>query len=584
MNTALSCLRYSYESHKSGSYHLTNGTDCKWGHTWISVLGIERMVFALDALKPYLTEEDEKSIRHMFLSEADWILREYPVKAGLINDNRPESNLWNGAFLMRCAIYYPDAPYKNEYMEKAEVFIRNSISTPSDSADELFVGANFFDSFACNHHRYMNVGYMVITLSQLAYLHFTCKSRGIKLPEYVYRNVPELWALVRECIFPDGRLIRIGGDTRIRYCYCQDYLNIVLYMISDLYDEDVSALELGWQKTVQHEQRENNDGTFLSTRLELFRQRAPLYFMRLESDRAVSAAQGAYVHRLWPSLGKKKHRYSDFSWHDDYHGACYVRNDRKIASFVWVAAQKPQGLCLPLNDSSMAEWDKNLVSIFEGDGLFNEHIVTEHHEEMLESGFVTTGKTRARTWEMLDESKNEEINIELSLLFASLPDGDTCVTLQFAKALRHCHLLKVHGLHLQIANDMFNGYTRSYVCDGKTATVDGVLSVTSIYGDELKIVKGDHRTIGLSNKYCYDRGMLKVDEICTTVYDGPKWFEKDECILDFGAAITVSGNPVSCSLISSEGNRRTVSVTGTDGVDYIIEFNMDTMEGSVKTI
>lgn len=586
LNKALSCLRYSLATHRSGEYHLTNGPEERWGHTWISVLGIERMAFALKALKPYYTADDRKALRRMFLSEADFLLEEYPVLAGLVENNRPESNMWNGAFLLRCALEYPDSPHADLYAEKGRQFILNSISTPSEENEPWFIGANFFDSFATNHHGYMNVGYMVITLSQLAYLHFTYKLYGKTAPEYLYKNAKQLWDFVRMCIFPDGRLLRIGGDSRIRYCYCQDYLNIVLCFAADKFGENTSLLEERWQRTVQLEQEENGDGTYLSTRLELFRERAPLYFARLEADRAMSAAQGAFLHRSWPSLEAAEKPFetkADFQWHDSYHGACFTRNQNNFASFVWLAAQRPQGLCLPLKDSSMAEWDRNLVSCFDGDGLYNEQIILEHHEAMIPGGFVTTGRTLSRTWEMLDESKREEKNVELTLAFAALPDGATTVTLQYARAVRHCHLQHVRGLHLCIPNDLFNGSERTYIQDGQKAVcVDHSLGVVSVYGDPLEICRGDHRTVGLKNVYTYDRGMLKVDEICTTVVRSPKWYENQECILDFGVVLCSGADPAATSALISKCRRqkassdgvRAVSVQGRNGNEYVIVFNV----------
>lgn len=47
---------------------------------------------------------------------------------------------------------------------------------------DLFVGANMYENYACDHHNYMNVGYMVICLSNIAMLYFSYKSAGVKPP------------------------------------------------------------------------------------------------------------------------------------------------------------------------------------------------------------------------------------------------------------------------------------------------------------------------------------------------------------------------------------------------------------------
>ena len=78
---------------------------------------------------------------------------------------------------------------------------------------------------------------------------------------------------------------------------------------------------------------------------------------------------------------------------------------------------------------------------------------------------------------------------DLAVLVAKGADGATTVTIQYARAVRHCHLLRVKGLHLNIPNDLFNGYRRDYAGDGgRWLCVDGRLGVASVYGDRKSVV------------------------------------------------------------------------------------------------
>jgi hypothetical protein len=54
-------------------------------------------------------------------------------------------------------------------------------------------------------------------------LHFTCLQKEWHAPEALYHHCRELWDLVKSLTFPDGRILRIGGDSRVRNAYCQDY-------------------------------------------------------------------------------------------------------------------------------------------------------------------------------------------------------------------------------------------------------------------------------------------------------------------------------------------------------------------------
>ena len=120
LDTALALLRYSLESHKEGSYHVTDGEDVRWGHTWISALGIERMMHGVDAIWEHLTEEDRALLRKVLVSEADRALTKQALVAGLRKEdgNKPESNMWNGAIMLRVASMYPDAPNAAEYIRR----------------------------------------------------------------------------------------------------------------------------------------------------------------------------------------------------------------------------------------------------------------------------------------------------------------------------------------------------------------------------------------------------------------------------------------------------------------------------------
>ena len=594
--TALALLRYALESHLAGSYHTTDSDEFRWGHTWISALGVERMMHGVEALRDHLTPGDVALLRAMLLSEADWLLDEYPVTADPVSPNHPESNMWNGALLWRTALRYPDAPRAAAYREKGTRFLLNAISIPSDkNSSRVFdgrpladwhVGANFFESYGCNHHGYMNVGYMVITLSNLALLHFTCRQTGVEPPEALYLHFEKLWQLVRMCLFPDGRLNRIGGDSRVRYCYCQDYLLPVLMLAADTLGENCTDLERGWLTQVRKEVAYNGDGSFLSKRCELFVERSPLYYTRLESDRAVTLSYEVLWRRLTNDFARPggtgaytpdpAFRERLTQWHDEYHGSCYVRGPGRMASFTWRASELPQGLCLPPGDSTLAEWRQNLASAVTGDGASELTEVLEHHEELFDGGFVTAGRYKTTTEGLLAEQIRQEDTAATRLAFAALPDDATVVTLQWARALKRCHVQSVRGLKLNVPNDVFNDFQRVYEERGASIIIDRLLTVTAVYGGAPVVHKPPYRQIGLKHRQTPypTRGMLHCDEICMPLHLTPRWYDPGETLFDFGAVLTTTGalpqaEPFACP----SADMRAVRVKGQNGRTYTVVAN-----------
>ena len=400
MERALSSLRFSLSSHCSGSGACTDGT--QWGHTWISALGIERMMQAVYRIEPFLTDADNSAVRRVLASEADWLLLEYrkgqttELAADLWDKtgrNQPESNIWNGAILWRAAVTLPEHPHAADWQEKAHQFLVNGVSVPSDALDNSFlagktirerhVGANFFPNYALDHHGYLNVGYMVICASNAAMLHFDLKMKGLPRPETLDHHQADLWQLIRRLIFQNGRLVRIGGDTRVRYAYCQEYLLPALLYAADRFDEPFALLLAEQQlDLIQQETRWNQDGSFYSRRLANLLRASEYYYTRLESDRACALAQVcAYLPLLADSqrndeeLAKRKEnqtaRLQQFersvagSWCDPDHGAVLHRSPTRLASFAWRANGFAQGMCQPPSDGHLTDWEGNLTAQIE---------------------------------------------------------------------------------------------------------------------------------------------------------------------------------------------------------------------------
>lgn len=308
---ALRLLRYTLRTHLTGDLDATDGK--RWGHHWISVLGLERMNHGLNAIRDRLTAEDHARLRTLMLSESEWLLDCYPVEADMIGTsgkNRPESNIWNGGMLLRTALEYPDAPRAGEFLEKSTRFLLNGLSHPLDAAGETryrgrplrewHVGPNFTLNWSLDHHGYLNVGYMIIALSNLAMLHFHCRERGFTPPPELYHHVKDLWETVREFTFPDGRLLRIGGDTRSRYTYCQCYAVPVWLMAADLFGDPAAIrFENGYLALIRKEQTASGDGSFYGRRLADLGRISYYYWTRLESDPFLALSCGARWRRLF---------------------------------------------------------------------------------------------------------------------------------------------------------------------------------------------------------------------------------------------------------------------------------------------
>lgn len=563
--TALRLFRRNLATHKTGGMSASDGR-C-WGNTWIAVLGLERMTHGINALESYFSGSDRERFRNLRLNESDWLLTEYPVDAGMIGasgKNKPESNIWNGGFLLRTALDYPDAPNRDAYLEKACSFLLNGISHPLDAASETpfrgkplrewHKGFNFTANYSLDHHNYMNVGYSVICLSNLAMLHFNFKERGQTPPAELYHHVKELWNVVRNFIFADGRLLRIGGDSRARYCYCQNYLLPVLLFVQDFFGEaDSASKEAQWLGIVATERSRNADGSFFGERLANIRRGSYYYYTRLESDAFLSLSCGAYWRRKFGLLQPEENPPENPSaeWSDDFHRADLIRTGRTIRSAVRKGCEGPVVLCVPPDRSDLAEWGGNGFAQLTGHTV--SPLFVSGVRRTLPGGFLNSGVTRWVETAPWGEGEGQYAIAESRSAVAALPDGCSLLVLERLHVLKECTLESLRGLGWKIPNDCFNGMARRYRGDGfsrelrgnsgesvtdtnsRWLNADHVFSILLGYGAEsLKIYSPAERSGELH--YARNLKSLYMNEICTAVEQTDARRRPGEILADTGYA------------------------------------------------
>ena len=630
---ALEALRFSLRSHCTGDLTCTDGTS--WGHTWISSLGVERMMHGVLLLQPYFSAEDHALLRRMLVSETDWIARSLVrgksegVVAGLWNKdgcNVPESNIWNGAVLWRTAAHYPDEPDAEFWRAEAHRFLVNSVSIPADEHDqrlvagkpirEWFIGANFFPNYALDHHGYLNVGYQVICLSNAAMLHFDLRAMEAEAPESLHHHQGDLWSVVRREVFADGRLARIGGDSRVRYAYCQEYLLPSLAYAADQFgDRHAAGLVNGQLDWIAAEAEHHGDGSFYGSRLSYLRSHSPYYTTRLESDRACALGQ---LVRYAEQLADPGEPDRDFEasvaggWAEPDHGAVMHRSPTRLASFVWRAYGLTQGLCLPPDDGHLADWCQNLAGEIrvlgdEGAAVDNpgpKRRLVDCGQTTFDGGFVTWGQVLEGCRVALAEGWSTEQSMLHQLAFAALPDGHTVVGVQRCRALDHRVLVgEVKGLRLNVPNDLFNGFARTVVSEsGKIAlrgapgedellplhsdwaVIDDRLAVVGIAGGQGLVVDRSAARRG---------GMYQSLHTEQLIYGGSRgsWAaDPGACVLDVAWAVIASGSASDARDVAASGSRQTnesnqvvtVTVPGRDHCSYRVMMNFGNDPASVE--
>lgn len=491
---ARTALRFNLASHLSGEGTCTDGT--RWGHTWISALGIERMMHGVHRLGAHLDEAESAALSRVLISEADWLLTGYQrggkpgIHASRWNHeghNDPESNIWNGCLLWRTASLHPDHPHAADWRERAHTFLVNGVSVEADAIDETIiagkpirdrhVGANFFPNYALDHHGYFNVGYLVICASNAALLHFDAKLGGFMPPESLYHHQADLWTALRRMIFGNGRLARIGGDTRVRYAYCQEYLLPSLLLAADRF-QDAQARHLIRQqlRLIETEANESADGQFYSRRLAGLGERNPYYFTRLESDRAAALgmliAHEPLTHFPPEPAGGLEESLAG-AWTEPEYGAALHRSPTRLAAFSWHAKGKVQGMAQSPGDGHLSEWQHHLGGIVEfvnhaspgegNQGLHHRRVERQQTREF-PGGFATWGAIREGVNLTLLEGWGGTNSALFQMAFIALPDDHTVIALQHCRTGPAARLIsRIRGLQFNLINDFYNDHRRQVI-------------------------------------------------------------------------------------------------------------------------
>lgn len=612
---ALSLFRYAMRTHVTGDLAATDGA--QWGRHWISVLGAERMTHGVNALEPYFTAEDRERYRAFRFSEADFLLREYPVKANMLNssgENRPESNIWNGGFLWRAALDYPDAPDAALWREKGTRFLLNGISHALDAASEQrfdgrplrewHVGFNFTPNYSLDHHGYMNVGYSIICLSNLAMLYFNFRERGQRLPEALSLHVDDLWRTVKNFFFDDGRLLRIGGDTRARYTYCQCYALPALWLAAEfLRDADAVRLRARYLELLLREQECNRDGSFYGERLRGIREQSTYYYTRLESDPALVLSQDLRWRRFAALPEPAAEPLPECLWSDPFHGAYLRKNRRAVRSFVQRGAAGPMALCLPADRSDLAEWEGNLFCRI---GLHRCEVRQGRSSGRVGADcFVHCGSVTYVESQPYGEGEGHYPVAESRFAVAAPPDGRSMLLLERVVVLKESTFDRVIPVNLQIPNDLYNGFRRSYRAERecretaalpdaaetidtgcRKLTIEGRLTVAALGGVEsLWIFRPAEREAALLHAPAlkslyietvggdagapfrrYPAGTVLADTATALAVDAPETFAADG------------------EFLSTADGVRGVRIRGVDGVQYRLLANFGDGEAEASGV
>lgn len=303
-------------------------------------------------------------------------------------------------------------------------------------------------------------------------------------------------------------------------------------------------------------------------------------------------------------------------WCEPEHGNVMHRSAKRLASFAWRAFGIGQGMCQPPTDSHLANWDGNLTGCVEflsspypfgGAVAPSSRRFVDCRIDTFDGGFVTSGTINEGADAVFAEGWSGKDLAAHQIVFAALPDDRTVVGMELCRVgAKRCAVRSVLGLHLSLANDLYNGFRRTLQAasgrkvlrsppredavvplDSRWVSVDGKIGLIGLYGADMLTVRrsAERRRLGSGYRSLY------LEEIGWSCSVGPRWVEPGQVLLDAGWAVLSGAGTRQTRAVAeaattghvqlADPNLRGVSVPGADGRTYVVLVNFGTAPATV---
>ena len=467
-------LDWFCRAHVSGEGTLADGR--KWGHSWISALYIERLVSGVEAVWKKLPPELVEALARVIASEADHKLT-HPIQGErdpTRGKSKGESNLWNGAVLVRASCMFPEHERAEEWRERGILFLVNSCSVPADATDDRLVDgkplrerhvcANFHPHFLHEHHGFMHTSYTMFPLSNMGMLHYSAKHFGWELPQAAYHHFAETWATLKRLYVGAGRFAHPGGEDWARYAYGNVYfLPVCVFAQGVLKDAEAAAIEKEIFDNIRYEFERSGDGSFMSERLGECRRTSERIYTRLDSDTALCLALAARYRILedgLPDANQARPPEPGGLFHEPDSRILWLNTSESFSSFSWRSHPGPAlGTFGPRSRPHLLDWERNFVG----------ELDVQDHALMTEAGAVRRGDLHplpggfAAVGEIAENRPvysgagggPDDFAVLRDIAFFVLDEGRLAVLFSTARARYAVNVTAQRGLNLPVPNDVF---------------------------------------------------------------------------------------------------------------------------------
>ena len=472
---ALAALRYFTATHVTGGLTCVDGR--KWGGqpgAWAASWDISKCVAGVQLIWDELRGTDKAALHRVVTYDANYHLT-HRAHSKEYEGSQSTPNALNGESLTWAFVLYPEDWNAERWLKKAKEFFMNSLSVAADAKDSTIVDGrrvrdwvytvNVHPDFTIENHGGYQFDYCVVPLHSLAWAYYALVSHGQPVPESFFHHVADVWNTAKRTFLYQGRFAYLHGKDWARHVYGLYFIVPALVVFQNEWqDSDARLVEILRFNALAWEQGQNWDGGVFSGRLYYQQKGWPLIY---NTDCYANLGLAYLLHQRAPLISPTPMDVFQTRMQGCVISkpleAVYGRSNSAFISFSWraLSGRHPLAIFVP-GDDYIAEWRAgNIVGDLTVAGYDMDAVYSVHNENIVEDGFVTTGRMRV--------GRNAGVyGVDRYLSFAGLPEDGVAVLLDYAVARENIIVSEQRGLSYYLPNDIFNGkYRNLYWQDGQ---------------------------------------------------------------------------------------------------------------------
>ncbi|MBN1674415.1 MAG: hypothetical protein JXR37_25430 [Kiritimatiellae bacterium] len=625
-NPAMPNFQYRSESCPTGYWAIQPGPNQHRAEHWV----IGNMLDVMQIAPDILTAENRRRIREILVDIVE--AERTSGRAYSLTDYRHEGITWTMNLFARGAMFYPDHPLAQEWMDIAKHGFASSMSVEQDLQNERVLDGKpvkewvarrcpvFYPDFTFSHHGLgIHPGYMCLGFHRTASLYELMKRRGLAISPVWYNRYRDTRNIIKGLALWDGRVAYPNGKDWADYVYGAASMLFHMVGLQMMFrDGEARRIEQGIFRQLEWLQLSRGEGNFSPPDAEYV----------FNTNDAKNLAFAWWVHEnhgfARPMKPEKFDRRPTRVLHSPHSEFVCVRDPSRFASWGWHAMPVPYaprgrgpttGLIIPRGrgyGDHLAQWDDSLIPEYwtesdTGESRFLKAVSKSRQVETFKGGFAVSEQFDMHP-AAADKKEILPAVVADQRVMVALPDGRTVLFFACGKALESVQGLSTTDMHYHFVRSVFSDMKRMVYHDAgqeecrhirnKRTTwlnIDGMLGIVPVgmkarvsctpYGE---VDKKGNPPVNARDPFGMHAGQTVLLEVCSL---RAKDYRAGQDVFGAGVGFVTDVTPAKTRQLAKVFREETpcegvrlYRLRGQDGKEYVVAANVSDSDARIPAV